>query len=92
MVRPEQEFPQTNPMDFVVYRDFVDLDYAMTKQREGGVTLSIASNGGEIEWLARAALQVSTGDALKFLNDEYFEIKDRLSGEFELMANAHALE
>jgi len=90
--RPGQEFPQTNPEDFVVYRDFVDLDYAMPKQREGGVTLSLASNGGEVDWIARVLLRVSTGDALKFLNDEYLEIKDRYPGEFALMANAHALE
>jgi predicted TIM-barrel fold metal-dependent hydrolase len=89
---PKQEFPQTNPLDFVCYRDFVDLDFAMPKQRKGGVTLSIASNGGEVEWLARQMLQVSTGDALKFLNDEYLGIQDRFPGEFELMANAHALE
>jgi predicted TIM-barrel fold metal-dependent hydrolase len=89
---PKQEFPQTNPLDFVCYRDFIDLDYAMPKQREGGVTLSLASNGGEVEWLARDMLQVSTGDALKFLNDEYAEIRDRFPGEFALMANAHALE
>jgi len=37
-------------------------------------------------------LQVSTGEALKFLNDEYLEIRDRYPGEFALMANAHALE
>ena len=45
-----------------------------------------------MEWLARDLLQVSTGEALKFLNDEYLEIRDRYSGEFALMANAHALE
>src|SRR5271154_4598048 len=89
---PKQEFPQTNPLDFVCYRDFIDLDYAMPKQRKGGVTLSIASNGGEVEWIAQDLLQVSTGDALKFLNDEYLEIRDRFPGEFALMANAHALE
>src|SRR5271156_4822169 len=89
---PNQEFPQTNSQDFIVYRDFVDLDYAMPKQREGGITLSLASNGGEVDWIARDLLQVSTGDALKFLNDEYLEIKDRYPGEFALMANAHALE
>jgi predicted TIM-barrel fold metal-dependent hydrolase len=89
---PNQEFPQTNAEDLIVYRDFVDLDYAMPKQREGGVTLSLASNGGEVDWIARDLLQVSTGDALKFLNDEYLEIKDRYPGEFALMANAHALE
>ncbi|MGB6938057.1 MAG: hypothetical protein WBE14_15485, partial [Xanthobacteraceae bacterium] len=59
-----------------------DLDYAMPKQREGGVTLSIASNGGEVDWLARDLLQVSTGDALKFFNDEYVDIMDRYPGEF----------
>ena len=62
---PNQEFPQTNAQDFICYREFFDLDYAMPKQREGGVTLSLASNGGEVDWLARDLLQVSTGEALK---------------------------
>src|ERR1017187_2738431 len=61
----------------VLYRELVDLDYAMPKQREGGVTLSIASNGGEGEWLARDILQTNTNDTLRFLNDEYLEIRDR---------------
>jgi hypothetical protein len=78
--------------DFIGYREFFDLDYAMPKQREAGVTLSLASNGGEVDWIARELLQVSTGDALKFLNDEYLEIRDRYPGEFALMANAHAIE
>jgi hypothetical protein len=89
---PKKEFPQTNAQDLIGYREFYDLDYAMPKQREGGVTLSVASNGGEVDWLARDLLQVSTGEALKFLNDEYLEIRDRYPGEFALMANAHALE
>ena len=89
---PKQEFPQTNAQDLICYREFFDLDYAMPKQREGGVTLSLASNGGEVEWFARDLLQVGTGDALKILNDEYLEIRDRYPGEFALMANAHALE
>jgi predicted TIM-barrel fold metal-dependent hydrolase len=89
---PKKEFPQTNPQDLMCYREFFDLEYAMPKQREGGVTLSLASNGGEVEWFARDLLQVSTGDALKVLNDEYLEIRDRYPGEFALMANAHALE
>jgi predicted TIM-barrel fold metal-dependent hydrolase len=89
---PKQEFPQTNAQDLIGYREFYDLDYAMPKQREGGVTLSVASNGGEVDWLARDLLQVSTGEALKFLNDEYLEIRDRYPGEFALMANAHAFE
>jgi len=66
LVDPDREFPQTNAGDLIVYRDFVDLDYAMPKQREGGVTLSLASNGGEVDWISRYLLQVSTGDALKF--------------------------
>jgi hypothetical protein len=89
---PKQEFPQTNPQDLICYREFFDLDYAMPKQREGGVTLSVASNGGEVVWFAQDLLQVSTGEALKFLNNEYLEIRDRYPGEFALMANAHALE
>jgi len=89
---PKQPFPQTNAQDLIGYREFYDLEYAMPKSREEGVTLSLASNGGEVEWFARDMLQVSTGDALKFLNDEYLEIRDRYPGEFALMANAHALE
>ena len=89
---PKQAFPQTNAQDLICYREFFDLDFAVPKQRDGGVTLSLASNGGEVDWLARDLLQVSTGEALKFLNDEYLEIRDRHPGEFALMANAHALE
>ena len=89
---PKQGFPQANAKGLICYREFFDLDYAMPKQREGGVTLSLASNGGEVEWFARDLLQVSTGDALKTLNDEYLETRDRYPGEFALMANAHALE
>jgi predicted TIM-barrel fold metal-dependent hydrolase len=89
---PSKSFPQAGAGDVMYYREFIDLDYAMPKQREGGVTLSLASNGGEVDWLARAVLQMSTNDALKFMNDEYVEIRDRHPGEFELMANAHALD
>src|SRR5277367_3021723 len=64
----------------------------MPKSRAEGVTLSLASNGGEVEWLARDVLRVRTVDALKILNDEYLEIRDGYPGEFALMANAHALE
>jgi hypothetical protein len=52
---PNQEFPQTNPQDFICYREFIDLDYAMPKQREGGVTLSFASNGGEVDCVMPAS-------------------------------------
>jgi predicted TIM-barrel fold metal-dependent hydrolase len=64
-------------------------DLARTMTLEMG---SLASNGGEVEWFARDLLKVSTGDALKILNDDYQEIRDRDPGEFALMANAHALE
>jgi predicted TIM-barrel fold metal-dependent hydrolase len=89
---PKQEFPQTNTQDLIGYREFYDLEYAMLRSREEGVTLSLASNGGEVEWFARDLLKVSTNDALKILNDEYLEIRDGHPGEFALMANAHALE
>src|ERR1700679_1117870 len=67
---PKQPFPKTNPQNLIGYRGFYDLEYAMPKSREEGVTLSLASNGGEVEWFARDMLKVSTGDALKILNDD----------------------
>jgi len=88
---PTKPFPQNAGLD-VVYREFVDLEYAMPAQREGGVTLSIASCGGEMTWIAKDLLDVSTGDALKFVNDEYLQIRDGYPGEFALMANAYALD
>src|SRR3984957_4049372 len=88
---PKQAFPQANDKDLICYREFVDLAYAMIKQREEGVTLSVASNGGEVEWIA-GMLQMSASDAIKFLNDDGLEIQDRYPGEFALMANAHALD
>jgi hypothetical protein len=81
-----------NAQDLIGYREFYDLEYAMPKSREEGVTLSLAGSGGEVEWFARDLLKVSTSDALKILNDEYLEIRDSYPGEFALMANAHALE
>ena len=89
---PKQPFPQTNAQDLIGYREFYDLAFAMTRQRAEGVTLSVASNGGEVVWFAQDLLKVSTNEALKFLNDEYLEIRDTYPGEFALMANAHALE
>jgi predicted TIM-barrel fold metal-dependent hydrolase len=89
---PNKSFPQAGAGDVIYYREFLDLTYAVPKQREGGVTLSLASGGGEIDWIARYVLQMSTNDALKFIHDEYLEIRDRYPGEFEFMANAHALD
>src|SRR5580658_1157935 len=89
---PKQVYPQTNAQDLISYRECFDLDYAMPIQREGGVTLSLITNGGEVDWIARDLLKVSTGEALEFLNDEYQEISNRYPGEFALTANAHALE
>jgi predicted TIM-barrel fold metal-dependent hydrolase len=76
----------------MAYREVFDLDYAMPIQREGGITLSLMTNGGEVAWLAQDLLKGSTGDALKFFNDEYLEITNRYPGEFAPTANAHALE
>jgi predicted TIM-barrel fold metal-dependent hydrolase len=88
---PNKPFPQTNARDLIGYRSFYDLDYAMVKQREEGVTLSIMSHGGEVPFIAEI-LKASSGDAIKFLNDEYLDIQATYPGEFVLMANAHALE
>src|ERR1700694_2944906 len=87
MYDPKQTFLQTNAQDLICYRECFDLDYAMPKQREGGVTLSLITNGGEVDWIARDLLHVSTGEALKFLNDEYLEISDRSPRELALTAN-----
>lgn len=92
LLDPKKGFPQTNAMDLMAYREVFDLDYAMLIQRKGGITLSLLTNGGEVDWLARDLLRGSTGDALKFLNDEYLEISHRYPGEFAPTANAHALE
>jgi hypothetical protein len=88
---PKQPFPQTNAQDLIGYRSFYDLDYAMAKQREEGVTLSLMSHGGETPFFAEL-LGTTTGDAIKFLNEGYLEIQDTYPGEFDLMANAHALD
>ncbi len=50
------------------------------------------TNGGEVAWLAQDLLKGSTGDALKFFNDEYMDIMSCYPGEFAPTANAHALE
>ena len=92
LLDPKQGFPQTNALDLMAYREVFDLDYAMPIQREGGITLSLMTNGGEVEWLARDLLQASTVEGLKFFNDEYVDIMNRYPGEFAPTANAHALE
>jgi len=37
---PNEEFPQANAWDLICYREFFDLDYAMPKQREGGLKVN----------------------------------------------------
>src|SRR5271166_7080373 len=66
LLDPKQGFPQTNAQDLMAYREVFDLDYAMPIQRKGGITLSLMTNGGEVEWLARDLLQASTVEGLKF--------------------------
>ena len=56
LLDPKKGFPQTNALDLMAYREVFDLDYAMPIQRKGGVTLSLMTNGGEVEWLARDLL------------------------------------
>ena len=48
LLDPKQGFPQTNALDLMAYREVFDLDYAMPIQREGGITLSLMTNGGEV--------------------------------------------
>jgi predicted TIM-barrel fold metal-dependent hydrolase len=81
-----------NAEDLMAYREVFDLDYAMPIQREGGITLSLMTNGGEVPWIAHDLLRVSTVDGLEYLNDEYVNIMNRFRGEFVPAANAHALE
>jgi hypothetical protein len=54
-----QGFPQTNALDLMAYREVFDLDYAVPIQREGGITLSLMTNGGEVAWLAQDLLKVA---------------------------------
>jgi homoserine O-acetyltransferase/O-succinyltransferase len=42
------------------------------EQREGGVTLSVASNGGEVDWLARDSRRPEPNDAFVELHDFVF--------------------
>src|SRR5580658_2210544 len=79
LLDPKQGFPQTNALDLMAYREVFDLDYAMPIQREGGITLSLMTNGGEVAWLAQDLLKGSTIDGIKFFNDEYLEYHESLS-------------
>src|SRR6202034_3494277 len=81
LLDPKQGFPQTNAQDLMAYREVFDLDYAMPIQREGGITLSLMTNGGEVPWIAQGLLQSSPGGGLKFFNDEYADIMNRYPGE-----------
>src|ERR1700689_5116265 len=82
LLEPKQGFPQTNALDLMAYREVFDLDYAMHIQREGGIILSLMTNGGEVEWLARDLLHASTLEGLKFFNDEHVDIMNRYPDEF----------
>jgi hypothetical protein len=64
----------------------------MEIQRQSGVTLCVNSYGGEIETFAQHIIKASTIDALKFLHDESFQLRDRFPKDIACMANAHALE
>jgi|SRR5580693_5683358 hypothetical protein len=45
-----------------------------------------------VETFAQHIIKATTIDALKFLHDESFELRDRFPDEVACMANAHALE
>jgi hypothetical protein len=40
----------------MAYREVFDLDYAMPIQREGGITLSLMTNGGEVPSIGHEVL------------------------------------
>src|ERR1700684_4526348 len=92
LLDPKQGFPQTNALDLMAYREVFDLDYAMPMQRKGGITLSLMTNGGEVEWLARDLLPDSPVEGLKFFYHDNLGIMNRYPDEFAPTANAHALE
>jgi predicted TIM-barrel fold metal-dependent hydrolase len=89
---PAKPLPQAGAGDIIFYREFVDLAYAMTKQRAAGVTLSLASNGGEVDWIGRELLGYQVPDTLAFLRDEYLALQQSFPGEFVLAANAVAID
>jgi predicted TIM-barrel fold metal-dependent hydrolase len=89
---PDKPFPQAGAGDIMFYREFVDLDYAMPIQRKAGVTLSLPSNGGEVEWIGRELLGTDTPDTIAFLRDDYLELQQKYPGEFGMTANAVALD
>src|SRR6202050_4849179 len=67
---PKQGFPQTNAQELMAYREVFDLDYAVPIQREGGITLSLMTNGGEGPWIAQDLLHRGTVEGLEHLNEE----------------------
>jgi len=64
LLDPKKGFPQTNAMDLMAYRGVFDLDYAMPIQRKGGITLSLLTNGGEVDWLAREMIRQGGAKAI----------------------------
>lgn len=84
--------PQVTDNEVFFYREFVDMEYSMEVQRAGGVTMSIISQGGEVEMFAQQIIKREVTESLKFLNDEAMEIRERYPRDITCMANAHALE
>jgi hypothetical protein len=70
---PKLGYPQNNAEDLMAYREVFDLDYAMPIQREGGITFSLMTNGGEVPWIANNLLKVSTVSAAINLEHQQFQ-------------------
>jgi hypothetical protein len=70
---PKLGYPQTNAEDLMAYREVFDLDYAMPMHLEGGITLSLMTNGGEVPWIANNLLKVSTVSAAINLEHQKFQ-------------------
>lgn len=80
-----------NDADLFFYRDWADNDYAMDVQRESGVSTAIISRGGQLEMFASNVMKTGMPDAVRRINEENLEIRERYPDAVETMVDVHAL-
>jgi aminocarboxymuconate-semialdehyde decarboxylase len=83
---PSRPLPQATRGN-VLYAEWLDEDTTVAGQREGGVTRSILSNGGELEFFAQLGGRDSLAMARTML-DEKLGLIDRHPDDFGLMVDA----
>jgi hypothetical protein len=83
---PSKPLPQAARGN-VWYAEWMDEDTTVTGQREGGVTRSILSNGGELEFFAQAGGR-DTLETARMMLEEKLGLIDRHPGDFGLMVDA----